>query len=404
MNVLVINCGSSSIKYGLYEMPGDRLLGRGKVDRIAHQPAEFEYEDVEGEQHSREVAVDDHAQGARMILDHVLNGGNGPISGGRVEAVGHRIVHGGDVESQAVFIDNNVMDRIERFAPMAPLHNPPALAAMRTVMEIVSDVPHVACFDTAFHRTIPDAAFMYALPRSFHDEHAVRRYGFHGISFRFVCERAAALLDLRGDELNAVACHLGNGCSIAAVRHGRSIDTSMGMTPLEGLVMGTRAGDIDPGILFHLIEKGFDPAELERIMNAESGLLGLSGVSRDVRDVLQAAGQGNEDAQLAVRVFCYRLKKYIGAYIAVLGQPHAVIFTGGIGENAASIRGQTCADMHHLGIDMDAERNRAAVGTEADITADTSRVRVLVIPTNEELAIAADTYRLLARQSSLAVG
>ena len=396
MKVLVINCGSSSVKYGLYVMPGNELLGGGIVDRIARKPSELRYDYGSGKQ-SCEVDVEGHSGAVRLILRDVLDTSHGLVSEeGRIDAVGHRVVHGGDIENEAALIDADILGRIERFAPMAPLHDPPSLEAIQAAMEVLHDIPHVACFDTAFHCTIPEVAYIYGLPLSYYREYGVRRYGFHGISCRFVAGRAANMLGRPAGELNAIICHLGNGCSITAVQNGRSADTSMGMTPLEGLVMGTRAGDIDPGILFYLAEKGIDLAELKRVVNRRSGLLGLSGVSSDMRDILGAAQQGSPTARLAVAVFCYHLRKYIGAYMAIIRDLHALIFTGGIGENAAEIRRQTCADLRHMGIAIDPEKNERVTGAGGNIAADESRIRVLVVPTDEELAIAGSTYQLLA--------
>jgi len=395
MRVLVINCGSSSVKYGLYVMPERELLGGGIVDRVTQKPSQLRYE-YGGDKHACEVKVEGHSGAVRLILDDVLDAKHGLVSEGeRIDAVGHRVVHGGDIQNEAALIDADILNRIEKFAPMAPLHDPPSLAAIQTATEVLRDIPHIACFDTAFHCTIPEVAYVYALPLSFYRDYGVRRYGFHGISCRFVAGRAAKMLGRPAEQLNAIICHLGNGCSITAIENGCSIDTSMGMTPLEGLVMGTRAGDLDPGILFYLAEKGIDLEELKKVVNRRSGLLGLSGVSSDMRDVLQASQEGNSNARLAVRVFCYHLKKYISAYMAVIRDLHALVFTGGIGENAVEIRRQTCAGLRHMGIGIDAERNEKAVGTGGDIATDESQIRVLVVPTDEELAIADSTYHLV---------
>jgi acetate kinase len=395
MKALVINCGSSSVKYGLYVMPESEFLGGGIVDRITQKPSQLRYE-YGGDKQTCELEVEGHSGAVRLILDDVLDPRHGLASeGGRIDAVGHRVVHGGDIQNEAALIDADILGRIEKFAPMAPLHDPPSLVAIQTAMEVLPDIPHVACFDTAFHCTIPEVAYMYALPLSLYRDYGVRRYGFHGISCRFVASRAAKMLGRPVEQLNAIICHLGNGCSITAIENGCSVDTSMGMTPLEGLVMGTRAGDLDPGILFYLVEKGVDPEELKKVVNRKSGLLGLSGVSSDMRDVLQAAQDGNSNARLAVAVFCYHLRKYIGAYMAVVCDLHALVFTGGIGENAAEIRRQACVDLRHMGIEIDVERNEKAVGAGGDIATNESQVRVLVVPTDEELAIADSTYHLV---------
>jgi acetate kinase len=344
----------------------------------------------------RDVAAKDHEQATRALLDTLLGGGED--AAGRVdeiEAVGHRVVHGGDETRAAVRIDDTTIDRIERFAPLAPLHNPPDLAGIRTAMEVLPEVPHMACFDTTFHQSLPERAYTYALPAQLRSDWGVRKYGFHGLSHRFVAERAAHLVGRPFEDFNAVACHLGSGCSITAILQGRSVDTSMGMTPLEGLVMGTRSGDVDPGVLLYLAQQGISLEELGEICNRHSGLLGLSGLSGDMRDLIQAADEGNEGAELAVDVFCYRLKKYIGAYVAVIGEPHALVFTGGIGEHSAVVRRRACDGLGCLGITVDDSENESADNEEANIAAEAGEVPVLVIPTNEELAIATEVYRCM---------
>lgn len=403
MNVLVVNCGSSSIKYAVYEMPAGLLASKGIIERIGQDPSWHKVEQGDRKE-TQEVRIDDHRQGIHLILDGILNGRAGRVPGdGQIDVVGHRVVHGGDIESEAAFIDADIMAIIEKFAPMAPLHNPPDLMAIHAVSERMGDIPQVACFDTAFHHTIPEAAFLYGLPLRFYEAHGVRRYGFHGISHHYVRDLAAESLGRPVDELNMITCHLGNGCSVAAIRAGRCVDTSMGVTPLEGLLMGTRAGDIDPGALFYLIDRGIEPGELRAIMNHESGLLGLSGVSRDMRDILHAIGEGNRHAELALEVFCYRLRKYIGACLAVVGELHALVFTGGIGENTPDVRRRACTDMGHLGIEIDADANTTAVGRQGDISTDRSRARILVVPTNEELAIAANASQLVTGRIAPAI-
>jgi acetate kinase len=392
MKILVINCGSSSIKFRVYAMPEKRLLGEGLVDRIAQQSATLVYRHA-GQERTEPVRVEDHDHGTRLILDAVLDPERGlTADDGRIDAVGHRVVHGGNEVHHPLLIDEEVMALIEEYAPLAPLHNPPDLAGIRAALDVLPSIPHVACFDTTFHRTIPPKAYMYGLPYDLCHELAIRRYGFHGIAHRAVAQRAAELLGRPFDRLNAVTCHLGNGSSITAIRNGRSEDTSMGMTPLEGLIMGTRAGDIDPGIFLFLLEKGLHIEKLNEMLNKESGLLGISGFSSDMRDIIEAAGRGNERAQLAIDVFCYRVKKYIGAYAAVLGELHAVIFSGGIGEHVPDLRRRAGEGLERLGIEIDPAKNAAATGDEADIAADKSAVRVFVIPANEELAIAGDVY------------
>jgi acetate kinase len=312
-----------------------------------------------------------------------------------ISAVGHRVVHGGEEFSGSVLIDETVLRSIERFADLAPLHNPANLTGIRAAMRALPDIPHVACFDTAFHATIPRVAYLYALPYTVYEKYGVRRYGFHGSSHRYVATRTAQLLGQSPEATNCITVHLGNGCSITAVRNGKSTDTSMGMTPLEGLVMGTRSGDIDPAILFYLADKGYDLASLNQLCNKQSGLLGVSGISNDMRTLSQAAAEGNPRAQLAIDIFCYRVRKYIGAYLAVLGRVDAISFTGGIGERAAGVRASICSDLEPIGIALDVEKNQLAVGGEATISQPDSRVRLLVVPTDEEGVIAADTYDLV---------
>ncbi len=393
MQVLVINCGSSSVKSRTYTLPDKRLIAQGVVDRIAEESSQLTWR-CDGRTHRRDVKVEDHDRATRLLLRMLLNEGPAVAAeAATIEAVGHRVVHGGDEVRDVVRIDEACISLIERFEPLAPLHNPVGLAGVRAAMEVLPDVPHVACFDTTFHRTMPEMACTYALPLEFQAKYGIRRYGFHGISHRYAVERAARMLGREPQRLNAITCHLGNGCSVSAIRQGRSVDTSMGMTPLEGLVMGTRGGDMDPGVLLYLAQRGVPPETLDDICRRRSGLLGLSGVSSDMRDVLQSARQGNRNADLAVDIFCYRLKKYIGAYLAAIGRLDALVFTGGIGENAPEIRARTCMGLDALRIEIDKRKNRAAVGVEADVAPDANVMRVLVIPANEELAIADEVYR-----------
>jgi acetate kinase len=395
MKVLVINCGSSTVKCRLYGMPDKRPLARAVVERIARDPSVLKYRYGDATQ-QRDVEAKDHEQAARVLLETLLDEkGKAAATFDEITAVGHRVVHGGDETRAAVPIDESTIDHIERFAPLAPLHNPPDLAGIRTAMTVLPSVPHMACFDTTFHQSLPERAYTYALPARLRDEWGVRKYGFHGISHRFVAERAARFVGHPFEDFNAITCHLGSGCSIAAIRQGRSVDTSMGMTPLEGLVMGTRSGDVDPGVLLYLGHQGISLEELDEMWNRQSGLLGLSGLSADMRDLIRAADDGNQLAMLAVDVFCFRLKKYIGAYFAVIGEPHALVFTGGIGEHSAVVRRQTCDGLGCLGIEVDESRNESAGGKEANVAAEASSVPVLVIPANEELAIATEVYQCL---------
>jgi acetate kinase len=304
------------------------------------------------------------------------------------------VVHGGEKFTSSVEIDDAVLDSIEQVAHLAPLHNPPNLAGIRAAMQALPEARQVACFDTAFHATIPAVAYTYALPYELYETQGVRRYGFHGTSHSYVARRAASMLGRENHQFNCITCHLGNGSSITAVREGQSIDTSMGLTPLEGLVMGTRCGDIDPAILFYLVQNGAEFSSLNDLCNKKSGVLGISGLSNDMRTLIEHAEGGHERAQLAIDVFCYRIKKYLGAYFAAIGRVDAIVFTGGIGENAALVREKSCEGLESLGIKLDRQRNEQTSSEERRIEADDSNVALLVIPTDEEGVIAADTYRL----------
>jgi acetate kinase len=399
MKILVLNCGSSSIKYQLFDMPARTLLAKGMVERIGEREAAIIHQE-NGERARHAVEAVDHEQAMVAIMRRLMGvRPGGPSSTGAddepIAAVGHRVVHGGEQFTGSVLLDDAVLASIEETAHLAPLHNPPNLAGIRAAMHALPDAPQVACFDTAFHATIPQVAYMYALPYELYEKLGVRRYGFHGTSHRYVARRAAAMLGRDKYDINCITCHLGNGCSITAVRDGRSVDTSMGLTPLEGLVMGTRCGDIDPAILFYLAQNGYEFAKLNDLCNKKSGVLGVSGLSNDMRTLIEQAA-GNERAALAIDIFCYRVKKYIGAYHAVLGRLDALVFTGGIGENAAIVREKICAGMEPLGIKIDRAKNEQASSAERRIDA-RGAVAILVVPTDEEGVIAADTYQLATK-------
>jgi acetate kinase len=394
MKVLVINAGSSSIKYQFYEMPQASVSAKGMIERIGGAAAELTHI-CNGNKHHAHVHVKDHEQAMSQILNTLMDSEIGVIDEvGEIGAVGHRVVHGGEEFTGSVLIDENVIASLEKYADLAPLHNPPNLVGIRAAMHNLPEAEQVACFDTAFHTTIPEVAYLYALPYELYEQYRIRRYGFHGTSHRYVARRTAAMLGKGKYEVNVITCHLGNGCSITAVRDGRSVDTSMGLTPLEGVVMGTRTGDFDPAILFYLANKGYSVDELNAMCNKKSGLLGISGVSNDMRNLAELGRGGNRRARLAIDIFCYRVKKYIGAYTAVLDRLDAIVFTGGIGENAQEVRSRVCDGMSQIGIEIDEEKNQAAAGVEAAIHTDRSRVAVLVIPTDEEAAIANDTFDL----------
>ena len=394
MKVLVINAGSSSVKYHLYSMPQAEVLAQGVVERIGDKRSNLSHF-FNGKTHAIQKRVKDVGKAMELILETLVSRDVGVIEDfSEIGGVGHRVVHGGEEFTGSVIIDEKVIASIKKYVDLAPLHNPHNLAGIRSVQRRLPDAKQVACFDTAFHATIPKAAYMYALPYELYEKYGIRRYGFHGISHRYVARRAAAIMGRGKYDINAVTCHLGNGCSITAVKQGRSIDTSMGFTPLEGVPMGTRSGDLDPSILFYLGDRGYDAKALKELCNKKSGLLGISGVSNDVRTLEKLAGKGDSRAKLAIDVFCYRIKKYIGVYCAVLETVDAVVFTGGIGENAVYLRQQICTGLTQLGVRLDREKNRTAVAKEAEISTEDSRVKVFVIPTNEQVAIAKDTYEL----------
>jgi len=373
--ILVLNCGSSSIKYALFE--DGELLTHGLIEKI-------------GEKGSK---IKTYKQGIDLMIKHLLSSGK-INSLNEINAVGHRVVHGGMLSKSCV-IDKKVIKIIKKFSPLAPLHNPPNLRGVIEMQKILPRVKHVAVFDTAFHQTMPEKAFVYALPYEFYKKHGIRRYGFHGTSHQYVANRAAEILGRKFEDLNIITCHLGAGCSMAAVRKGKVIDTSMGFTPVEGLVMGTRTGDIDAGILIHLAQKmKMKAGEIDDLLNKKSGLLGLTGVGKDMRIAKECYDQGNKRCRLAVEIFCYRLKKYIGAYAAALGNLDAVVFTAGIGEHLPRIR-TLSANIPCLGIKIDEKLNNEMIGKEGIITTKDSKVKVIIVPTNEEKMIAMETKGFL---------
>ncbi|MCD5401598.1 acetate kinase [candidate division NPL-UPA2 bacterium] len=395
MKVLVVNCGSSSIKYQLFEMPQDEVLSQGLLGKIGEESSLLTHQG-KGRTVESEVSVTNHEAGMRLIMEALVDEKTGVITDvSQIEAVGHRVVHGGEWFSKSVRITEDVLKIIERYADLAPLHNPPNLAGIKAVENLLPGIVQVAAFDTAFHQTIPEEAYMYALPYDLYEKFKLRRYGFHGTSHRFVARRAAEIMGKKKEEINIITCHLGNGCSITAVRGGKSVDTSMGLTPLEGLVMGTRSGDIDPAVIFYLAENhGMSIERINTLLNRQSGLLGISGISNDVRNIAQKAARGERRAKLALDVFCYRVKKYIGAYTAVLGRLNALVFTGGIGENASYIREKILENLDCLGIKIDLDKNADKSNKERVISSNDAGVTVFVIPTNEEVRIAYDTYEV----------
>jgi len=401
MRVLVLNCGSSSIKYQLRDTDADAVQASGLVSRIGEEGSRIDFQTGEV-QRSRELPIPGHRRGLELMIEALLDKETGVLKHiSEVAAVGHRVVHGGTYFAASALLTPEVIEKIEEYAHLAPLHNPPILVGIRESMRILPETPQVAVFDTAFHMTMPARAFLYALPYRFYTEHGARRYGFHGISFASVAQKTDRFLNGRMGELKAVIAHLGNGASITAVDRGRSVDTSMGLTPLEGLVMGSRPGDVDPGlILFLLRDLQLSPDEVDRILNKESGLLGLSGISNDIRDVEARAAEGDERCRLALDVYAYRVKKYIGAYAAAMGGLDLLVFTAGIGENDAEMRAAICEGLGFLGIELDPVINAATRRVARDIAAPGSTVRVLVMPTDEEGLIADQTVAV-AQESRL---
>ena len=393
MIVLVINTGSSSIKYQLYDMPSSKVLARGRVEKLGTESAELNHSHND-KKLKIQVKADNHEQAMDIILDTLVDNGGVIENVAVIDAVGHRVVHGGEEFTGSVVIDDKVIASVEKYADLAPLHNPPNLTGIRVAQNKLPKAKQIACFDTAFHATIPEVAYMYTLPYELYEKYHIRRYGFHGTSHRYVARRAAVLMGKGKYDVNVITCHLGNGCSITAVKEGKSVDTSMGMTPLEGVAMGTRTGNFDPAILFYLADKGYDLKQLNTICNKKSGLLGISGESNDMRNLEELAKKGHKRAQLAIDIFCYRIKKYVGTYAGVLGRLDAVVFTGGIGENVPDVRQKICSDLGQVGIELDRKKNETVIAQEGQISTNESQVKLFVIPTDEEAAIAADTYKL----------
>ena len=396
MNILVINAGSSSLKYQLLNPETQQVLAKGLCERIGID-GKFTYK-PDGKQAIKEadVAMPTHSEAIQAVLNALVDPDNGVIGSMKeIDAVGHRVVHGGEKFAKSVLITDEVMAAIEESNPLAPLHNPANIIGIKACQALMPDTPMVAVFDTAFHQTMPPVAYTYALPYEYYTEDKVRRYGFHGTSHKYVAGRAAAMLGKPIEELKLISCHLGNGSSITAIDGGKSVDTSMGFTPLAGLPMGTRSGDLDAGILEYLMKKhGYSIDEMLNILNKKSGVLGISGVSSDFRDLEDAASKGNQQAQLALDSFDYNVKKLIGAYAAAMGGVDAIIFTAGVGENGPDTRANAVAGLEYMGVKLDAEKNNTR-GKEVDVATDDSKVRVLVIPTNEELMIAMDTAALV---------
>lgn len=396
--VLIINTGSSSLKYQLIDMKNETVLAKGLCDRIGIDNSFIKHTKTGSDTVVIDIDMSNHKAAIREVIKALTDDAIGVISDmSEISAVGHRVVHGGEKFHESVIIDEKVMKAIQDCVELAPLHNPPNITGIEACRHIMPKTPMVAVFDTAFHQTLPKYAYIYALPYDIYERHGVRKYGFHGTSHKYVAQRAAAMLGKPVEELKLISCHLGNGASICAVEYGRSVETSMGFTPLDGLAMGTRCGTVDPAVVKFLMEnEKMNPKEIDEYLNKKSGILGISGVSSDFRDIDAAVEEGNERAQLAIDIFCYRVKKCIGEYAAVMNGVDAVIFTAGIGENNGIVRENVTNNMEYLGISIDKEKNRVR-GKELDISKPDARVRTLVIPTNEELAIARETLKLTAK-------
>ena len=395
MNILVINCGSSSLKYQLIDSSNENVLAKGLCDRIGIADS-FIKQTVTGKDATViNVDLKDHNIAIAEVVKALTSKEHGVIESlADISAVGHRIVHGGEKFCESVIIDDEAMKAIEDCVPLAPLHNPANIIGIKACQAAMPGVPQVAVFDTAFHQTMPSEAYMYALPYEYYTKHSIRKYGFHGTSHKYVAERCAALMEKPIEDLKIITCHIGNGGSIAAVKGGKCMDTSMGFTPLDGLEMGTRSGILDPAVVLFLMEnENLSSKEMNTVLNKKSGLAGVSGVSSDMRDVTQAAKEGNERAKLALDIFAYRVKSYIGQYAAVMNGVDAIVFTAGIGENDIATRFACASGLEYLGVSVDAEKNNVR-GGEVEISADGSKVKVFVIATNEELAIARETARL----------
>ena len=397
MKILVINSGSSSLKFQLFNMENENVLAQGLIQRIGINNSYLEFNNNQ-DKLVIEKEIPDHINAVKLLIDTLLSKDHGVLKSiEEIEAVGHRLVHGGEKYKQAVIINQEIIKQLEKTVELAPLHIPPNIAGIKICQKLLPNKAQIGVFDTAFHHTIPEKAYVYALPYQYYQKHKIRKYGFHGTSHKYIAKRTAKLLDKPVEKLKIISCHLGNGASITAVKNGKSIETSMGFTPLEGLVMGTRSGDFDPAIIPFLLEKeNLKISELDDVLNKKSGLLGVSGVSSDFRDIENAAAKGKKQAQLAIELFNYRVQKYIGAYAAVMNGVDAVTFTAGIGENSISVRKKILNKLGYLGIELDNEKNKIRC-QEKIISADDSKVKALVIPTNEELVIARETLEILNR-------
>jgi len=398
-NILILNAGSSSLKYQLIDMTNETVLAKGLCDRIGIEESIIKHTKTGSQTQQILIDMPDHTVAMAQIINALTGKENGVISDmSEICAVGHRVVHGGEKFYDSVIIDQSVMAAIEDCIELAPLHNPANITGIKACKRVMPDTPNVAVFDTAFHQTLKKKAFMYALPYEYYTKYGIRKYGFHGTSHKYVAQRAAKMLGRPFNELKIITCHLGNGSSVCAIDKGKSVDTSMGFTPLAGLAMGTRSGTIDPAVIFYIMRKeNMDVQQIDDLLNKKSGVLGISGVSSDFRDLHDAADAGNERASLAIDMFCYRVKKYISEYLGVLNGADALVFTAGIGENNAIVRRKIVEDLDFFGIEIDQTLNKSR-GAELDISTAGAKIRTLVIPTNEELAIARETLKLCPNQ------
>lgn len=397
MKVLVLNCGSSSIKYKLFDMESKAVIAQGGVEKIGLKGSFLKFPLPNGDKVVLEGEILEHQAGIEYILGVLTSSKYGVLGSlDEIDAVGHRVVHGGEEFNSSVFITDEVIKKMEECIELAPLHNPPNLAGIYAVKELMGNIPQVGVFDTAYHQTMPAKSYMYGLPYSLYEKYGIRRYGFHGTSHRYVSRKGCDLLGVPYEKQRIITAHIGNGGSLAAIYGGKSVDTSMGMTPVEGLLMGTRSGDVDAGIISFIMEKeNIGTQAISTLVNKHSGLLGVSGVSSDMRELRAAMDEGNERAILAFDMFVHRIKKYVGAYAAVLGGVDILMFTGGIGENAIAVREQVCKDMEYMGIKLDVEKNAKIQGEEAVVSAPDSKVIVMVVPTDEEYMIASDTMEIV---------
>ncbi len=397
MKIIVLNCGSSSIKYQLFEMPSREVLAKGLVDKIGLKGSMIKHWRNDGTEVKLEGEILDHLTGIEYFLGILVSEKYGSIKDIKeIDAIGHRVVHAGEMFASSVAITPEVVAALEECIDLAPLHNPPNLEGIYAATNLLPGIPQAGVFDTAFHQTMEDYVYLYGIPYSLYDKYRIRRYGFHGSSHKYVSHRACEMLGLDYQSTKMITCHLGNGASIAAIRNGKSFDTSMGMTPIEGLIMGTRCGDLDTGAFMHILNKEeVDISTGNILINKHSGMLGISGISSDMRDIEKAAHEGNHRAETALKMYAYRVKKYIGAYAAGMGGVDLIIFTGGVGENDVETRKNVMTGMEFLGIDFDFGKNEGIRATEAELTREGSKVKVLIVPTNEELVIAQDTYDIV---------